>query len=423
MHASIRERISPDTEIDGILGGETYRWNADAEFGAGATVTYSFVTQDSQFSTDPDTGYGPSTEDEAPWRGRTELTATQKANVRLAVASWAAVANIRFREVSDLSGTPGQIRFGRTDSSGDGETAAFAYYPGENPYDGDVWFCNPVMGDSDWEPGSYDFSTAVHEIGHALGLKHPFDAEETGVTLPAARDVVTVTQMSYSVLPGDEWSEMSYMSTTPMDIDIRAIQFLYGANTRTGAGNTTYRFSQGQALCQSIWDAGGTDTIIYQATRDACRIDLRPGNWSDLGANLTFTGEEDDAVVQQPSTVFLPRNVTIENATGGGGNDRLIGNDAANVLAAAAGNDTLTGGRGNDTLDGGAGADTAVFSSRAAAYTVRPAGTGAVRVTGPDGSDLLRGIERLRFGAAASVPLASLLGRSRPVGGLLAVGY
>lgn len=50
--------------------------------------------------------------------------------------------------------------------------------------------------------------------------------------------------------------------------------------------------------------------------------------------------------------------VTIENAKGGAGSDRLIGNGAANELSGNDGNDTLTGAGGSDRLWGGAGADT-----------------------------------------------------------------
>lgn len=44
--------------------------------------------------------------------------------------------------------------------------------------------------------------------------------------------------------------------------------------------------------------------------------------------------------------------VSIENLAGSGGDDRLTGNDAANVLTGQGGNDTIAGGRGDDTLLG-----------------------------------------------------------------------
>ena len=53
--------------------------------------------------------------------------------------------------------------------------------------------------------------------------------------------------------------------------------------------------------------------------------------------------------------------MVIENATGGSGNDVLIGNAAANVLTGNGGNDVLMGREGKDFLSGGAGADKFVF--------------------------------------------------------------
>ena len=47
----------------------------------------------------------------------------------------------------------------------------------------------------------------------------------------------------------------------------------------------------------------------------------------------------------------------IENATGGSGNDVLLGNSAANVLTGNDGDDILIGRAGNDLLLGGAGVD------------------------------------------------------------------
>jgi serralysin len=53
----------------------------------------------------------------------------------------------------------------------------------------------------------------------------------------------------------------------------------------------------------------------------------------------------------------------IENATGGSGNDLLVGNSVNNILKGGAGNDILYGGLGADQLWGGAGADVFVYGS------------------------------------------------------------
>ena len=54
----------------------------------------------------------------------------------------------------------------------------------------------------------------------------------------------------------------------------------------------------------------------------------------------------------------IAHNVVIENAIGGGGDDIITGNDAANHLEGGGGNDFIDGGLGADTMTGGAGDDT-----------------------------------------------------------------
>lgn len=69
------------------------------------------------------------------------------------------------------------------------------------------------------------------------------------------------------------------------------------------------------------------------------------------------------------------------------------GNDA---ITGTTGNDVLHGGLGDDSITGGEGIDTAVFAGHRFAYTISVTSTGFL-VTGPDGADVLSGIERLQF--------------------------
>jgi hypothetical protein len=84
------------------------------------------------------------------------------------------------------------------------------------------------------------------------------------------------------------------------------------------------------------------------------------------------------------------------NLIGTSFSDTLTGDPSNNALSGGDGNDTLTGAGGNDTLDGGRGVDTAVFSGARASYSITTVATGT-QVSGPDGTDILRNIEFLRF--------------------------
>src|SRR5262249_28183340 len=143
---------------------------------------------------------------------------------------------------------------------GSGEIA-HGYFPGNYPEAGDVWFSSLAWPQSEpISPGSLDYLAALHEIGHALGLKHPFDGS---AVLSAALDNFSYTVMSYSPHAGVQLDvTASFYPTTPMYLDLVAIQKLYGV-TSVNAGNTTYTFHEGQNYWQTINDTGGTDTIVY----------------------------------------------------------------------------------------------------------------------------------------------------------------
>ncbi len=72
----------------------------------------------------------------------------------------------------------------------------------------------------------------------------------------------------------------------------------------------------------------------------------------------------------------------------------LAGDD---ILYGGSGNDLLNGGTGNDVIHGGPGVYTAIFSGVRAAYTLTDLGSGSVRVSGPDGTDILMTVEKLPF--------------------------
>ena len=87
------------------------------------------------------------------------------------------------------------------------------------------------------------------------------------------------------------------------------------------------------------------------AARDPVVVTLNAGSDDDGGSADTSGAKRDTT-----------RN--LENLTGGAGNDRLVGDGAANVLAGGDGDDTLLGGAGTDVLVGGNGADVGSYEDR-----------------------------------------------------------
>ena len=333
------------SNVDPFLSG--VKWGVSG-VGTTATIYYSFPVFSSttlwdqglnayQFGQgyEVDTGFIP-------------LNFIQKIYATVALEAWANVANISIIKVAtETSSAVGDIRVAFT-SGGlmQPNDFAYAYTPGPS-YGGDVWLntVQPVATGNDSNVGGFGFQTLVH----ALGLAHPF---EGSAPLSTTLDNFKYTQMSYSDAPGhQDGGRSSYYPSTPMLLDIQAIQYLYGANMSYNAGNDTYTYSGAGKYYETIWDAGGIDTIIYDATTSGI-INLNAGAFSALGSPVFL----DNGRLQRDD-VAIAYNVIIENATGGTGNDSIYGNLADNTLNGNAGDDFLIGGAGNDTLIGGDGND------------------------------------------------------------------
>ncbi|CAO3363684.1 hypothetical protein [Azospirillum palustre] len=414
-------QAAASSTVSALLASGTPRWGSGG-VGSGATVTYSFMEQLPSYATVSDgTGFAP-------------MSATQRDAVRQAFAAWSAVANIFFVETSDSanSGQGGSIRLGTNRQS---SSAAYAYYPTGSLYDGggDVYLSNSSATNTSPTPGTYGYLTILHEIGHAIGLKHPGNYNATGgggepPYLSSTEDNYRYTIMSYNRHPS---LGLNGLATGPALYDIAAAQYLYGANANTRIGDDRYAFgSNTVVVSQSIWDAGGTDTIDASGQASAVSIDLTPGAFSSIGPN----GSGGLAV----GNVSIATGVTIENAIGGSGNDILIGNSANNLLVGGAGDDTLTGGAGDDTLQGGGGTDTAVYNGSRSSYTITVTSDGATISGGGEGTDTLTDVEFALFAdtrisllppavtaragrvsIGSSVGIASLITATDPAGGLV----
>jgi serralysin len=235
--------------------------------------------------------------------------------------------------------------------------------------------------------GGFSFGVVLHEFGHAHGLAHPHDTGGgsdvmLGVTGTSSLGFYNLNQGVYTVMSyNDAWQlhpdgPSPYTRSTVGQgwsgslsaFDIAVLQERYGVH-ENAVGNDRYVLKDVNGIgtfYQTIWDTGGTDEIRYNGTLDA-QIDL-------MAATLDYS-PTGGGVVSFVDGIWggftIANGVVIENATGGSGNDVLMGNDANNVLNGRGGSDYIDGRGGDDrifydatdrTVLGGQGRDTLVVA-------------------------------------------------------------
>ncbi|HEX8642126.1 MAG TPA: matrixin family metalloprotease [Allosphingosinicella sp.] len=416
-------------------------WNGFGFAGQACVVTYSFGTAPPSYVTDGSAGF-------APGAGATyeAYTATEKAAARAALAQWAAVCGISFVEVP----SGGDLAFHKVDIAltPNPDSGGFAIKVNRGFFFGGTGVDESLSSDGDifldavkTPTGAALAYTLLHEIGHTLGLKHPFDGDPLFAGATTAQTVMaygaavtslgtldpeaaralygndvpaanTLLSFSYSAATGilfQSWgsNSNSILGTSTRD-GINAgggndrVAGLGGNDTLNGAtGNDELFGGTGDDILiggagddllgggNTLLQDAGSDTADYSAAASAITVQLR-FFFTDPGFNATGADIGNDTLYE------------IDNVTGGNAGDTIRGNQADNALSGKGGADFLFGSLGNDRLDGGSGADTMTGGVGNDKYVVDNSGDVVNELDdGGDGIDTVHSSVSFNLGSAA----------------------
>ncbi|ESQ88928.1 hypothetical protein ABAC460_14195 [Asticcacaulis sp. AC460] len=418
--ADNRYEFTGNQDIDAILFGS--RWTV-------GVISYSFPTSGSFYNTPYDVpGY---------LTNHVVFNAAQQTMARYALTTL--VQSYITPIIVEVTETATEHAIVRLSQTGDASlTSAHGNFPGSDASDGDVWL--GMTGEPFYltpQIGNWGGAIIMHEIGHALGLKHGHsDLTTSDLTLtgeldgpgprfgtrplPTAHDTWAYSVMTYRSAPGYEVNfqgdEYNQPQTYMMN-DIAALQYMYGAYYGVNATDTVYTFNSysGQMsingvaqemptldavdrgkIFRTIWDGGGIDTYDFSNFTGNQTIRLTAGDWStmnvaqlsdmrplDAAANPMAPGNVANALMYQGNTASL-----IENAKGGSGNDTIHGNQLGNTIYGGAGYDQIAGYNGNDLQFGEAGDD---YLDGLLGDDTLSGGDGNDYMLGYDGNDSLTG--------------------------------
>lgn len=399
-----------------------YRWTTTFNGNVPATaLKYSFPKQESDYTVVP--GYPD--EDIA---GFIEATPFQAEAARVGFRLVQSYTQLKLTE--NPSGLASDVTF-RVAGLPDTFTSHAWFPPNEGSYNasdsraaGDVFLAGNGKPTSMAFFGTDAFNTIIHEMGHALGLKHGHDASFNGALAENVNDN-EFSVMTYASYLGSNTSQVTEAinGSSPqsfMMYDIAALQVLYGANYDKVNATAVYRWdASGQQFINdvaapntgvsatnkiftTVWTEGATATYDFSNFNEDASYDLRPGQWSTFSrSQLADLNRDAPAGTPQYMAQGNVYNAllhggdlrsAVSNVGGGGGNDNIVGNQVDNAI---------TGGAGNDRIDGLEGVNTAIYSSAARNYALTLyAGNLAYEVQdkfGSDGTDSLSRIQHLEF--------------------------
>ena len=384
-------KTSGDTNVDTLLQGATNSWQHALGTSAtsssnvihaglnslnnvlGGTIYYDFM----------DANYIASNLTGVDANQATAMTAAQNAAVTKAFQYISSIANLTFAPTTDA--TKATIMFGDNVQA---SSAGYANPPNQSgSHQQYMFLASNATTNNSFASGTYGWETVIHEIGHTLGFKHPFNGNAGGggapaPYLPTATNNHRYTVMSYTnptdsnILAATYSNNQVKLTTTTtvnpstyMTYDIEALQYLYGANTApTGDAASTLASVQKLTFddtfngMETIWAPTG-QTLDASATTRSDTIDMRGGAYS----TIDYQSGADQITKQLAAQNMTPNNIasvlksfktTIATAYTGANSVGLAYGSQLSTVETGSANDTIYAANYSAKIDGGGGNNT-----------------------------------------------------------------
>lgn len=312
--------IQPSTvALKTIAAGTEYRWNLSQEIGTQIVLTYSFM------------------KDVVPSMGQRILSNPEQKVVRDALALVSSFTGLSFTEVLESAQSVGQIRWGVSQQS---NSKGFSWLPQAknlNDQAGDILMDEESM--LYLQAGGQGLEALLHELGHALGLRHPVNSDIYDNWSQVAAEKFNSAQLTVMAQSktGSDLSRADFGI-----LDVAALRYLYGVN-KINTNDSIYKLidTDGQSL-KTIVDDEGCDVVDCSELSSGVSVNLVSGSLWDVG--LTRDG------ARATNNMSTSLDTVLESVKGTSYDDVLVGNSLDNQFTPSKGNDWIEGAEGLDTV-------------------------------------------------------------------------